>query len=100
MMAPPPCGEIVKTLVGQLPEVPQLRLTGGPYRSYVLNVRRFEAARRREAPGCSPVIGGFVLPAYRFPGPLRADPITLGQSPGLPQVQEAHGSQVKEGKRG
>ncbi len=58
----PQCGELVKIAGGQRAGVPQLRLTRGPYRSYVLNVRSIETARRREAPGCSPVIGGFVLP--------------------------------------
>ena len=40
----PQCAELVKSGAGEVPPVPQLSLTGGPYRSYVLNVRPSRAA--------------------------------------------------------
>lgn len=72
------CAEPVKRRVRELPQVLQLGLTGGPYRSYVSNVRLFGVADRREAPGCSPVIGGFVLSSFRIPDALRHVSLTLG----------------------
>ncbi|CAM5746570.1 hypothetical protein SAFG77S_03707 [Streptomyces afghaniensis] len=83
----PRCAELVKGLAGQLVGVLQLGLTGGPYRSYVLNVRPFGAAHRREAPGCSPVIGGFVLSSYCFPGAARRQVLTLGHRAGVCRIR-------------
>ncbi|GAT83840.1 hypothetical protein STXM2123_4541 [Streptomyces sp. F-3] len=72
------CAEPVKIVARELPRLSQLRLTQGPYRTYVLTVRPSTAADGHEAPGCSPVIGGFVLPSGRFPDAVRRHVITLG----------------------
>lgn len=64
------CADLVKTPVGQLPGVPQLRLTGGPYRSYVLNVRPTEAVPMSRSPRLFPRDRGLrsaLTPHFRTP---------------------------------